>query len=349
MSDLLATVDHIETKKFKKESGYETTLAKLLDKTKKAKKGKVLYEMRSKGDTMKFRAKGKKAAPVNILDYSKIRNLTKTSPTEKAVAFVYSGPDEKNPIMLYAMRFEKEDEYEKFTERVEFPPPSEYRGSEYMPATTERISHYSEQEYQKNGGRNSSDKNRRSKSRSHARESTVATSSSSSSSTSISSSTPKRVSRSKSKSHKTVQSKKSFISTNDALSPYRSEYRSPSITPELPFKTTYISTKSRIRDSPSSLRRACSARSGYSYSSTTSINSLTNDFTPIGYRSRNYSFSSSDFSNDEYDEAYYDRNVSGGRRYVISRCRRGPFSGITCRPVGEFFISKKNPGFFYEA
>ncbi|VUZ51386.1 unnamed protein product [Hymenolepis diminuta] len=334
MSDLLATVDHIGTKKFKKESGYETTLAKLLDKTKKAKVGKVLYEVRSKGDTMKFRAKGKKAAPVNILDYSKIRNLTKTSPTEKAIAFAYPGPDEKNPLMLYAIRFEKEDGYEKFTERVEFPPPSEYRDSEYMPAVTERMSHYSEQEYQKNGGRSSSDRYRRSKSRSHARGSTVTTSSSSSSSNSTSSSTPKRISRSKSKRQKNVQSKKSFISTDNALSPYRSKNRNPSITLELPYRTTYISTKSRIRDSPSSSRRAYSARSSYSYPSTTR------------FRNRNYSTSSSDFSNDEYDDDYYDRSVSENRRYVISRCRRGPSSGIKCRPVGEFIVSEKNPRYF---
>ncbi|VUZ51387.1 unnamed protein product [Hymenolepis diminuta] len=299
MSDLLATVDHIGTKKFKKESGYETTLAKLLDKTKKAKVGKVLYEVRSKGDTMKFRAKGKKAAPVNILDYSKIRNLTKTSPTEKAIAFAYPGPDEKNPLMLYAIRFEKEDGYEKFTERVEFPPPSEYRDSEYMPAVTERMSHYSEQEYQKNGGRSSSDRYRRSKSRSHARGSTVTTSSSSSSSTNISSSTPKRISRSKSRKRIKERNKNTYISTDKLYSPNGKFSQSPVISVRSPYETSYIYTKSRIHNSPTMYGRACSAGQGSSSSSLKSASSSLSDLTQLEFSSFDSLMESSDFSSDD--------------------------------------------------
>nr|CUU00224.1 hypothetical transcript [Hymenolepis microstoma] len=150
MSDLQVTLDHIKSKRFKKESGYETTLAKMLNKAKKAKGGKVLYEMKSKDNSMNFRGKGKKKAPVNMLDYSKIRSLKKSSPTEKAVAFAYPGPDGKNPIMLYAMRFEKEDDYNEFTRRVELPSPSKYRDSENSMPPTERLSRPSEPKYHPN-------------------------------------------------------------------------------------------------------------------------------------------------------------------------------------------------------
>ncbi|VDO09582.1 unnamed protein product [Rodentolepis nana] len=307
MSDLRATLDYIQSKRFKKESGYETTLAKMLGKAKKAKTGKKLYEMRSKDDSMKFRAKGKKTSPVNVLDYSKIRSLTKSSPTEKTVAFACPGPNEKNPIMLYAMRFEKEDDYTEFTRRVEFPPPPKNRDSEYTALSTESQSQPSEPESYPHGK-------------------TTTTSSSSNSSTP----TPtKSKSRSQSKQAKKSPSKNSYISTDCVLSSNQRRNSNP-LNPVKPsYKTTYFSLKPGIRDSLSSYRDNSISRS-FSHSSSIS------NYTPQGFRIRSYSTTSSDFSDDSYDENTYDRS---GRRYVISRCRRDSVSGVVCRPVGKFILT----------
>lgn len=119
MGGLKGILDFIKNKKFKKTTDYETKLNKLLDKAKKAKPGKTRFEVRAECRGLKFTSVGKKATPVNELDICRIKNLKKTSPSEKAIAFIYPGPDGKHPLMLYAMRFEKEADYKCFVEKIE--------------------------------------------------------------------------------------------------------------------------------------------------------------------------------------------------------------------------------------
>ncbi|VDL61360.1 unnamed protein product [Hymenolepis diminuta] len=122
MGGLKGILDFIKNKKFKKTADYETKLNKLLDKAKKAKPGKTRFEVRTECKALKFTPVGKKATPVNELEICRIKNLKKTSPIEKAIAFTYPGPDGKHPLMLYAMRFEKEADYKCFVEKIENTP-----------------------------------------------------------------------------------------------------------------------------------------------------------------------------------------------------------------------------------
>nr|CUU00222.1 hypothetical transcript [Hymenolepis microstoma] len=119
MEGMKGIVDFIKGKKFKKTADYEITLNKLLDKAKKAKPGKTRFEVRTECKDLKFSPVGKKATPVNELDICRIKNLKKTSISERAIAFTYPGPDGKYPLMLYTMRFEKEGDYTLFVERIE--------------------------------------------------------------------------------------------------------------------------------------------------------------------------------------------------------------------------------------
>nr|CUU00223.1 hypothetical transcript [Hymenolepis microstoma] len=310
MSDLQVTLDHIQSKRFKKESGYETTLAKMLDKAKKTKGGKVLYEMKSKDNSMNFRGKGKKKAPVNMLDYSKIRSLKKSSPTEKAVAFAYPGPDRKNPIMLYAMRFEKEDGYNEFTRRVELPSPSKYRDSEYINPPTGRLSQPSRSKSQEIGDQSSPIKYRRNRSRIPASEYTTTTPTSSSS---ASTSTERGHSLSKSNEKMKNKCKIAYISTDKLYPRYEKRRQSPVISAGSTNEISYISTKSRIYDSPPSYRRSYSVRpqsvrvrnvyrvtkiSSIDDSSSASWTSASSDFTELSLSSLEYLMGSSDFSTD---------------------------------------------------
>lgn len=346
----MAEVDFIGNKKFKKTTGYETDLTKLLDKAKKAKPGKELYEIKSKGDTMKFRAKGKKASPVNELDYSKIKDFKKTSPTEKAVAFTYPGPDEKNPLQLFSMRFPKEEDYSRFVDRVENP--SEYTGgTPYTPPASEKPSpppsvkpKYADgkgdssdrdRDRDRHGRPHDSHRPRRSKDRDrhhrpHRRRSYTTTSSStssssttfssSSSSLSTTSSLSSRYRKKSSKKHKKRSKSKTRVPADNVVSVYQKGRHSPILTVRTPYDTKCISTK------PKHSRRANSARpiptSTYSTWSSTSSSST-----------------SSTSSSDIYtDEEYYE---DSGRKYVISRCKRKPnSSGVKCRPVGEFKVTE---------
>ncbi|KAM3174622.1 hypothetical protein ACTXT7_010167 [Hymenolepis weldensis] len=122
MGGLKGILDFIKNEKFKKTADYETKLNKLLDKAKKAKPGKTRFEVRAECKMLKFTSVGKKATPVNELDICRIKNLKKTSLSEKAIAFTYPGPDGKHPLMLYAMRFEKEADYKCFVEKMENTP-----------------------------------------------------------------------------------------------------------------------------------------------------------------------------------------------------------------------------------
>lgn len=113
-----AVVDAVRVKKFKSTSGYETKLSKLMNKVRKAKPGKTRFEMREECNTLKFTSLGKKAAPVNQIDICKIKDLKTTSKSEKVVGFTYPGPDGKKPLLLVAMRFEKESDYVCFVSMV---------------------------------------------------------------------------------------------------------------------------------------------------------------------------------------------------------------------------------------
>ncbi|VDO09581.1 unnamed protein product [Rodentolepis nana] len=315
MPDLRATLDYIQSKRFKKESGYETTLAEMLEGAKKAKADKVLYEMKSKDDSMKFRAKGKKTSPVNMLDYSKIRSLTKSSPTEKAVAFACPGPNEKNPVMLYAMRFKKENDYERFIRRVEFPPSSKYRDSEYIASSTERLTQSSRPMSREFGEQTSSAKLRGHRTRSRASKYTTSTSSSSSSS--VSTSTERGHSLSDSSRKRGHKSASTYISTDELHPPYVKSRRNPVISARTNYETSYISTKARIYNLYPSYRPAHSVRpqsvrvrnvyqvtrdssaDDSSSASWTSASTLLSDFTELSFSSLEYLMGSSDFSSDD--------------------------------------------------
>lgn len=119
MEGMKGIVDFIKGKKFKKTTDYEITLNKLIDKAKKTKPGKTRFEVKTECKDLKFSSVGKKATPVNELDICRIKNLKKTSTSERTIGFTYPGPDGKYPLTLYAMRFEKEDDYALFVERIE--------------------------------------------------------------------------------------------------------------------------------------------------------------------------------------------------------------------------------------
>lgn len=378
MTDLTGSLDCIKLQKYKKATDYDQTLTKLIEKTKKVKAGKESYEVKSVGELMKIRSTTKKPSPVDEIKYEKIKDLKKSAPAEKTIGFAYPGPDKKTPIVLYVMRFKEEADFNKFLERIKKKPleNNNYPTPENHPPTSRRSSRNTDSD-----GLNNQEESRhiptpvsrtgeqpkyRTEQHSRRQSSTI-------------SEQPPPMPSSTSKPKRSSQNTGviSYVSTDNFVSSNRR--RNPAITLHSPFETSYISTRSTIRESPSSSRRAHSARprrqlsgvrvrkiyqvsrcssyesscSSSTYSSDSSSSSGSSDYSSereeYRYRSYSSSGSSSDDSSSDSEPELFNGRISGGRSFVISRCTRGKRSGLRCRPVGEFTVTRDTPSFAYEA
>ncbi|VDK36332.1 unnamed protein product [Taenia asiatica] len=383
-SDLKGTIDHIKLQKFKRTKGYESKLDKLYKKALKAKPGKENIEVKSMGRSMKFKSFGKKPSPVNTIDYEKIKSLKKSSPSDRVAAFAYPGPDEKSPIVLYAMRFKEEKDYNYFVpkmeNRVQSPPPSHAQSppmseSPFSEHPTDNLNSPSS-EYTKPTKTHSPSRN------------TLPPSPYSSLSSSPSTSS------SKYHSSKPPRGVQTYISTDGLFPPSyrRARSKSPIITIHSPYHTSYVTTTSRFHTSPSSRRRASSARprgsrppmspqrqvkvctiykmprnagskGSYRSSSEESSDTMTDSSSSSGYsrgsfrsRPRVYYASSSDSSgtsssdsSSERGPELFGKSMPESRSFVISRCTRDRHSTMKCRPVGGITVTSETPSFTYEA
>ncbi|KAL5112903.1 hypothetical protein TcWFU_009259 [Taenia crassiceps] len=258
-SDFKGTVDHIKLQKFKKTKGYESKLDKLYQKAVKAKPGKENIEVKSTGTSMKFKSFGKKPSPVNAIDYEKIKSLKKSSPSERVTAFAYPGPNEKSPIVLQAMRFKEEKDYNFFVERMENRVQSPMPMQTHSPPISERPTSGHPTDYL---NPSTTEHTKHTKTHSPSRTTMPSMRYSSLSSTSSFSSSTYRRRPSRPHSSKPPHGVQTYISTDGLFAPSyrRARSKSPIIRIHSPYQTTYVTTTSRFRMSPSSRRRASSAR-----------------------------------------------------------------------------------------
>ncbi|VDM22566.1 unnamed protein product [Hydatigera taeniaeformis] len=256
-NDLKGTVDHIKLQKFKKTKGYDSKLDKLYQKALKAKPGKANIEVKSLGKSMKFKSFGKKPSPVNTIDYEKIKSLKKSSPSDRVVAFAYPGPDEKSPIVLHAMRFKEEKDYNNFVPRMEDPFQSTLPSHTQSPPISERPTSNQPTDYLTQP---TTEHTRSTKTHSPSRTTVPSTRYSSLSSSSLSSSSYTH--RPRHHSSKPARGVQSYISTDGLFSPPRGRARSksPIITIHSPCHTTYVTTTSRFHTSQPPRPRASSAK-----------------------------------------------------------------------------------------
>ncbi|KAM7539833.1 hypothetical protein Aperf_G00000032085 [Anoplocephala perfoliata] len=355
MANLTGGLDCIKAKKYKKTTGYDAKLAKLVTKAKKSKIGKENYEVKSVGNLMKFQSLGKKASPIGEIDYSRIKNLSKTSPAEKTMGFAYPSSSAKTPTMLYAMRFKKEADYNNFLERIEAKPADRRNFEERSPSPL-RTSRYTDsglnnQEEPRQMPSSASKTGEQSRGRTEPHFRSHSWTDYEQTST-VSSSTPKPK-RGSPRNSSVV----SYISNDKLFPPHHRRGRSPVITVRSPFEATYIPTKSAVRKSPSPSRRAHSARPRSQLSGVrlrkiylvSRLSSSSSSDSSSTSSSDSLSSTSSNDSSSVSGQELIGENIPGGRSFVISRCSRDKKSGFRCHPVGEITVTPDTPSFTYEA